>query len=847
MRKRKTQKIKNTIMTILIALLLTTSMSAIFVFTPTTEAHEPAWNIPTFAYITVAPNPVGVGQQVLAVFWLDKLFDGSSMTNNYRFHNYQLTITAPDGKVQKETFDTISDTTSSQYMPYTPTQIGTYTFNFTFPGQAIKAYSYNPTSAYVNDTYLPSSASTTLTVQQEQLIPPVASYPLPTEYWTRPIEGQNTYWDTIASNWLGDKDFSSAGSPQIKTDFMPDGTAPNSPHIMWTKWLGDGGIVGGNNTGIQGNMFYSGSSYEQRMSKPIIMNGRLSYQMPYGNAAAGGKVECVDLRTGETLWTYNSTGIGVPAFGYYYDYETPNQHGIIPNGWLFSSNFAKAIDPKTGIAATLNITNVPSGYEVLGPSGEHLRYQLTVANKWLAQWNSSKVFSTQTSGSFSANATSCYDWNVTLPWLMAGATTIAVFRDDILLGRNGSLPTVSSQGPYTMWAVSLKPQSLGQLLWMKNYNPPPSNITLNQGPVDEGTRVFAFAYKETMQWIGFSLDTGEPLWGPTEPQGAYDYYQFAMTGVDYGKLAYGNLYSCAYAGIAYCYEMKSGTLLWTYGNGGPGNDTTAGLSAPWPNWPMQIFAICDNKIYLLSGEHSANTPLYKDELVRCIDALTGKEIWTIMGYGGYRTRANVAIADGSLVYFNLYDSQIYCFGKGPSSLTVTAPNIASQFGEPLVIRGIVTDISAGTKQNEQAARFPNGVPAVSDESQKSWMEYVYMQKPKPTNATGVPVSIDVVDSNGNTRNIGTATSDSSGMFSFTWTPDIEGTFYVIARFVGSESYWPSSAETSFVVNSPVSTPSPHPVSILPPTEMYFAISTAAIIIAIAIGFAITIMVLKKRQ
>ncbi len=41
----------------------------------------------------------------------------------------------------------------------------------------------------------------------------------------------------------------------------------------------------------------------------------------------------------------------------------------------------------------------------------------------------------------------------------------------------------------------------------------------------------------------------------------------------------------------------------------------------------------------------------------------------------------------------------------------------------------MVDISAGTKQAEQAARFPNGVPVVADESMSAWMEYVYMQKP----------------------------------------------------------------------------------------------------------------------
>ena len=87
------------------------------------------------------------------------------------------------------------------------------------------------------------------------------------------------------------------------------------------------------------------------------------------------------------------------------------------------------------------------------------------------------------------------------------------------------------------------------------------------------------------------------------------------------------------------------------------------------------------------------------------------------------------------------------------------------------------------------------------------MEYVYMQKPKPTNATGVSVAIDVIDSNGNQRPIGTTTSDASGMFSFTWKPDIEGAYIITATFAGSESYWPSYAESSFVVDPAAPTPS----------------------------------------
>ena len=124
-----------------------------------------------------------------------------------------------------------------------------------------------------------------------------------------------------------------------------------------------------------------------------------------------------------------------------------------------------------------------------------------------------------------------------------------------------------------------------------------------------------------------------------------------------------------------------------------------------------------------------------------------------------------------------------------------------------------------------------------------WMEYVYMQKPRPSSVTGVPVSIDVIDSNGNFRNIGTATSNANGVFSFTWTPDIEGTYTVIATFAGSESYYPSHAESSFTAMAAVPTPSPIPVATLPPTEMYFAASTVAIIIAIALA---TVLIVKKK-
>jgi hypothetical protein len=199
-----------------------------------------------------------------------------------------------------------------------------------------------------------------------------------------------------------------------------------------------------------------------------------------------------------------------------------------------------------------------------------------------------------------------------------------------------------------------------------------------------------------------------------------------------------------------------------------------------------------------------------------------------------------------LVQWNSYDKQIYTFGKGPTAMTIAASPKSSIHGTNLVIEGFVTDISAGTKDTDRKARFPNGVSAVSDDSMSSWMEYVYMQQPCPTNVTGVPVSISVLDSNGNTRPIGSAISDGSGMFTFTWTPDIPGDYTVYASFAGSESYYPTAAETSFHVSELVTaSPTATPVSnAATATDLmtYIAVAAIAIIIAVAVA---TVLILRK--
>lgn len=155
------------------------------------------------------------------------------------------------------------------------------------------------------------------------------------------------------------------------------------------------------------------------------------------------------------------------------------------------------------------------------------------------------------------------------------------------------------------------------------------------------------------------------------------------------------------------------------------------------------------------------------------------------------------------------------------------------------------DKSAGTQQKEQAARFPNGVPAVADESQSGWMEYVYEQQPCPTNTKGVTVTLTAVDPNGNAVNIGTATTDGNGAYTATYTPSITGTYKIYATFAGTNSYYGSNAESAIhVTQAPTETPTPAPVQ--SPADQYFVPMSGAIIVAIALVAVLLVWSILKK-
>jgi len=577
----------------------------------------------------------------------------------------------------------------------------------------------------------------------------------------------------------------------------------------------------------------------------------------------------VDLRTGKTLWTDpNALPLKV---GMIYNFHTMSQYGahaylftapgagLADGGIITAEQFApkwSMYDAMTG-KWILDIANASAGTLVRGSNGEILSY--TAAGGMLTLWNVSKCIQ---EGSRANNFYMVYspeetwrppqgatiDWSPGNEWSVPVATNISgvpivpglgisKISDDVILmtaqqGIFSGGPPGGSQIGYQIDAgYSAK---TGQLLWgpINRTLTPYVNVAL--GPAGEG--VYTEYTNQMKTWIGYDIKTGQKLWGPTAPKNSsWGYYDFTANGV----IGYGNLYSWGLGGEVYCYDVKTGAEKWSWYAGNAGVDT------PYGTWPLGTWSthhiLADGKFYVRSG-HDYSPPVFKGAKLYCLNATTGDMIWSSLSFD---IVGSPACADGYMLWFNGYDNQIYAYGKGPSATTVTASPKVSVHGSNVLVEGYVTDISPGTEEYAQTARFPNGVPAIAGESMSAWMEYLYQQQPMPTNATGVEVTLDTIDPNGNFIHIDTVTSDMSGGFKKMFTPEVPGEYTIIATFAGSESYYASYAETYIGVSqAPAATPTPAPAAQpLPPIETYFIVATVVLLIAIAI---VGLMILRKR-
>ena len=795
---------------------------------PNTSAARD-FNKKTYAYIGATPNPIGVGEETLLHIGIsDELQDWK-----HGYEGLTVTITKPDNAT--ETLGPFrTDSTGGTGTIYTPTMVGTYYLQTNFPAQW-----YNWTMFGGANIWFEASKSERLALNvTAEKNPDYPGTPLPTEYWTRPIDAQHYGWANIAGSWVA--------SPANL--FAPYNQGPETAHILWRKPLMIGGVSGGD----IGIMHYNlGGGGQSPWPNSVILGGVLLYNRYYSGTERN--VVAVDLHTGEELWVKNAT----LSFGQHYQFVASNQYAAFDYWWETSGTNWTAYDPLTGRMIYM-MYSVPSGTTVYGPNGEFYRYNVNLRDGYITLWNSTAVVAAGQGGgwspygrsynaSVSASQANIWAWNITIPKGLPGSARL-IYSDDMILGyyRGGTVLTRVEAGitldnpPFYAWAISLKPESRGQVMWNKTYPMPPGNLTVVFGIGSRADRVWTVWCKETRSHQGFSLDTGEKLW-ETGTQAYMDLY--GIPGVC-GYAAYGKLYSLGYAGIVYAYDIKTGELQWTYEAKDPYNEIL------WSNnWPLKMCFITDGKLYITHGEHSPNSPLPRGAPFICLDATTGEEVFRINGaFRGAEWGQNPIIGDSVIASWNSYDNQIYGIAKGPSALTVETTGYGVTAGESLVIQGRVTDISPGLREIGIAERFPQGVPAVADESMSDWMKYVYLQFERPTNTIGVTVKLDALDPNGNYVSLGTTTSDSTGFFNYVWqAPDIPGVYKIIATFPGSDAYYASNSETAAYVTEP--TPTPTTAAIKPESmaDLYFVPAMVGLFVFVAIIGAAIMLMLRKRS
>ena len=377
--KKDKVKISTTATVVLLVFL----MSASTFLVQDAKAHSPAWSIPTFAFIAVAPSTIGVGQQLSVIFWLDSAPPTANIGYGDRWGNVTVKVTKPDGTA--ETLGPFtSDDTGGLYTSYTPTIVGNYTFQMSFGGQTLAGNNPAPgtPNAYIGDYFQPSQSSAVQVKVQEDPISRLSTAPLPTDYWARPINAENKDWYSISGNWLF--------SHNVGGDFKATTSGPETSHIVWNKELTFGGIVGGESGA--GQSYYGGMAYESKFAPPVVIGGRLYYNL-FGVMSPLPGFVCVDLATGEELWRNNDDRIGL---GQILEYDSPNQHGSLAYLWSTYTTTWKMYDAFTGtpmVNFTGAQTTISDGSRnwVYGPNGELLVYLLNCAGRWLAMWNSSQV------------------------------------------------------------------------------------------------------------------------------------------------------------------------------------------------------------------------------------------------------------------------------------------------------------------------------------------------------------------------------------------------------------------------------------------------------------------------
>jgi len=794
----------------------------------------------TKAFLSFRPNPVGVGQPFIINMWV------TPAPGAQRFYpNFKLTITKPDGNQDIITMDSyVADGTA--WLEYIADQLGEWKLKWEFPGVYFPAGRYfegqiiNATSGgqnYPQAVYCsPASTKEQTLIVQEDMVWSWPAAPLPTDYWTRPVNEENREWWPILGNypWFGPGGGSKWNELYPDTNpyansayaFVPWVQGPNSAHIVWKREYNLGGLLGGD---LESASSVYWSNWYNRPSIILAGKGYQAVTKPSTTGPSGQSYwQCYDIRTGEIFWErplypgeaeptlieYGITSLAVP--GVQPKADTPYILSI-SNGYLRKYDPIQghmvlnvSIDPMTGSGGTYYMNGYVLGVQDLGVSAGADRYRLI---NWTtfgtASSFASRIVSNTTYARSSLPSGGLTDWNVGI-----GATASGVSSGGIYIGQN-------------LQSFDLK---TGERLWNKTIDEPVYSGAANVADHGKLAILSAKGY-----YVAYDLRTGNLAWKTKSLDYPWDEPGWGSYSV---ISAYGKLYWVAQTGI-YAIDWDTGNIEWKFEIETPFPYETEYTNSNGSTvYPFHAPGLCaDGKLYIYACEHSPETPFYRGLPTLCINATSGDLIWKIgMSGAGQHTRSamQMRIADGYLT-LGTRDGWMYVFGKGKSETTVAAPQIPITLGQSVLLTGTVLDLSPAQ----------TGAPCVSKDSMALLMENLHLQQPiggifGNETITGVPVSLDAVDPNGNSIHIADVTTEGySGTFGYTWQPEIEGQYTITATFMGDESYG-SSFATAYVTVSeaPAASPTESSISF---DAVNNTVVTAVIGAAIAIIIAIAIV------
>jgi outer membrane protein assembly factor BamB len=347
-----------------------------------------------------------------------------------------------------------------------------------------------------------------------------------------------------------------------------------------------GGMVGNEMPNVA---YYTGLSYEQMFKPPVIINGYLYYNLyksTYGYAPYNypGFV-CVDLSTGQEVWRNNDAWID---FGQIYDYESPNQAGATAYLWMLNGTTWTMMEAFTG-QRILDIANAPSpggmfgSTSKAGPHGEVYVYVLDATTNTLAMWNSYKAIGPFLPTGSEAwqwrpyskisplDGTQGYEWNVSIAAANIPGLGIAQIGpgDVLYAGAGGGF---LSQFGNNKWAAF--DANTGALLYTTTIQRDANLPGSSTGPIGDG--VYTEYTRQTLQWNGYDIKTGQHLWTTvpyTDDWALYGSYMGQM-------IANGMLYHCGYDGYVHAFDVKTGQSVWNYYSG------NAGMETPYGTYPF---------------------------------------------------------------------------------------------------------------------------------------------------------------------------------------------------------------------------------------------------------------------